>query len=181
MLLMFLESTKMMTTKTKTTTKPAISTMTTKLITILLNNSKQDIPIVEEITSKVTEDKAQAELGASVQKLSTKQASQFISIPSEMTKELDNFAINSAGNAEQESSSSDDDDAENRSKDEISVITLSALLGSIYGLAFIFAIIWITWLYIRKRNQTTSFKSAGLMMNPHERCRDDSLSVCSNH
>lgn len=141
-----------------------------------MTNSKQDIVKVEEI-KKVSEDEAQADLEEFVQKLSTKVASQFISIPSELTKELDKFAINSA---EESSSSSGDIDDETRNKDEISVITLSALLGSIYGMAFIFAIIWITWLYIRKKNQSTSFKSA-LPMNPHERYRDDSLSVCSNN
>ncbi len=44
---------------------------------------------------------------------------------------------------------------------KISVITLSALLGSIYGLAFIMGIIWVIWLWIRRRaHSATSFKSS---------------------
>ncbi len=161
-----------------TTEKNASTTITSNLngfnLTGLVNNSKQDVITIEQtvVRENIGENEDHVEV---LSMLSTKLAlNQFISIPSEFTKELaPTFAVNSAGNTEQKSTGN-----ENHGRDEISVITLSALLGSIYGLAFIFAIIWMAWLYVRRRKQETSFKSASLMPS---RRREDSLSVYSNH
>jgi len=43
---------------------------------------------------------------------------------------------------------------------QLSIITLSALLGCVYGVAFIMASIWVGWLWFkRKRKAKSSFKS----------------------
>lgn len=50
----------------------------------------------------------------------------------------------------------------NFTSNQLSIITLSALLGCIYGCAFILASIWVSWLWIkrRKRKGTSTFKSS---------------------
>ncbi len=50
----------------------------------------------------------------------------------------------------------------NFTSNQLSIITLSALLGCIYGVAFIMASTWIGWLWLkrRKRKSESSFKSS---------------------
>ena len=47
---------------------------------------------------------------------------------------------------------------------QLSVYTLTALLGAIYALAFVLAIIWFIWLYVRKK-EPASFRRTR-MTNP---------------
>ncbi len=59
----------------------------------------------------------------------------------------------------------------------VSVITLSAVLGSIYGLAFILAVVWVLIVWFRKRSEINRNRpNAGT----RSRSRNDSLSVCSD-
>lgn len=42
---------------------------------------------------------------------------------------------------------------------KFSVLTLISLLGLIYGLALVLAIVWILWLYMRRQQSTNSMKN----------------------
>ena len=42
----------------------------------------------------------------------------------------------------------------------MSVLTLSALLGSIYGLAFVMAVVWVVWIWLKRRSTTAPYKTA---------------------
>ena len=51
----------------------------------------------------------------------------------------------------------------------MSVLTLSALLGSIYGLAFIMAIVWVVWIWVKRRSTTTPYKTAARITSSRSR------------
>jgi len=56
---------------------------------------------------------------------------------------------------------------------KVSLFTLTALLGVIYGLAFILAVVWIVWLYV-KRKSRLSFKRS--QVDSREFCSINSVS-----
>ena len=64
--------------------------------------------------------------------------------------------------------------SEYNSSTRISIFTLTALLGCIYGLAFILAIVWIIWLWLRRRSMN-AFKSSQIS-NSRDFCSVNSMS-----
>ena len=60
---------------------------------------------------------------------------------------------------------------------KISTATLSILLGTIYGLAFIFAVVWVVWFMLRKKPEPDNLKRQRDIEN---RLSQDTLSICSN-
>ena len=50
-------------------------------------------------------------------------------------------------------------ESEYNSPTRASLFTLTALLGCIYGLAFILAVVWIVWLYLRRKTLKTLKRS----------------------
>ena len=68
---------------------------------------------------------------------------------------------------------------------QISVVTLSALLGSSYGMAFILAVIWVIVAWAREKrvkndNGKTNHKK-GSVNDRNNRNSNDDLSICSDN
>jgi hypothetical protein len=63
----------------------------------------------------------------------------------------------------------------NNIPNKMSIFTLTALLGCIYGLAFILALIWIIWLYM-KRKAMISFRKEHMHSSHRDACSISSMS-----
>ena len=56
---------------------------------------------------------------------------------------------------------------------KVSLFTLTALLGVIYGLAFILAVVWIVWLYVKRKSRLSLKRS---QVDSREFCSINSVS-----
>ena len=57
----------------------------------------------------------------------------------------------------------------------LSMFTLTALLGCIYGFAFLLAIVWIVWLWLRRKPTSSSYKRSHID-NTRDACSINSMS-----